>query len=197
MRRTACPHPRGRCPMVPDGLADAGHSGHGCGGLPQRYGRLRRADRAAYAASPGRTSAPPPPACELFGRGVVPHPRRPRGPRSRAASGGTPWHHHRVCRGAVFPVPVTPLSPWVCPLITFPPPADDTAAHSLTLQHVNYQAGEHQILKDISLHVSSGELIAIVGRNGAGKSTLLHVLAGLLPVSQGDVRLNGQPLSHL
>jgi iron complex transport system ATP-binding protein len=81
--------------------------------------------------------------------------------------------------------------------MTVPPPADDTAAHSLTLQHINYQAGEHQILKDISLHVSSGELIAIVGRNGAGKSTLLHVIAGLLPVSQGDVRLDGQPLSHL
>ena len=81
--------------------------------------------------------------------------------------------------------------------MTVPPPADDTAAHTLTLQHINYQAGERQILKDISLHVTSGELIAIVGRNGAGKSTLLHVTAGLLPVSQGDVRLDGQLLSHM
>ena len=77
--------------------------------------------------------------------------------------------------------------------MTVPPPADDTAAHTLTLQHITYQAGERQILKDISLQVTSGELIAIVGRNGAGKSTLLHVIAGLLPVSQGDVRLDGQP----
>ena len=79
--------------------------------------------------------------------------------------------------------------------MTVPPPADDTAAHAT--HNINYQAGERQILKDISLHVSSGELIAIVGRNGAGKSTLLHVIAGLLPVSQGDVRLDGQPLSYL
>jgi iron complex transport system ATP-binding protein len=77
------------------------------------------------------------------------------------------------------------------------PCAADTAVHTLTLEHITYQAGERQILKDISLHVSSGELIAMVGRNGAGKSTLLHVIAGLLPVSQGDVRLDGQPLSHL
>jgi iron complex transport system ATP-binding protein len=81
--------------------------------------------------------------------------------------------------------------------MTVPLPADDTAAHALTLQHISYYAGERQILKDISLRVTSGELIAIVGRNGAGKSTLLHVIAGLLPVRRGDVWLDGQPLSHL
>jgi cobalamin transport system ATP-binding protein len=81
--------------------------------------------------------------------------------------------------------------------MTVPPPPNDAAAHTLTLQHISYYAGERRILKDISLRVTSGELIAIVGRNGAGKSTLLHVSAGLLPVRQGDVWLDGQPLSHL
>ena len=80
--------------------------------------------------------------------------------------------------------------------MTYPTPADTPPPHTLALEHINYQAGERQILKDISLHVASGELVAIVGRNGAGKSTLLHVIAGLLPVSQGDVRLDGQPLSR-
>jgi iron complex transport system ATP-binding protein len=80
--------------------------------------------------------------------------------------------------------------------MTRPPPADDTPAHAITLEHISYQAGERRILRDISLRVSSGELVAIVGRNGAGKSTLLHVIAGLLPVNHGDVRLDGQPLSH-
>jgi iron complex transport system ATP-binding protein len=75
-------------------------------------------------------------------------------------------------------------------------PAAHTPAHTLRLGHISYQAGERRILKDISLHVTSGELVAIVGRNGAGKSTLLHVIAGLLPGSQGDVRLDGQLLSH-
>jgi iron complex transport system ATP-binding protein len=81
--------------------------------------------------------------------------------------------------------------------MTVPPPADDTAAHTLTLQHIDYQAGARQIRKDICLHVTSGELIAIVGRNGAGKSTLLHVAAGLLPANRGDVRLDGQLLRHM
>jgi iron complex transport system ATP-binding protein len=80
--------------------------------------------------------------------------------------------------------------------MTVPLP-DGSAVHTLTLQHVHYQAGERQILQDISLHVTSGELIAIVGRNGAGKSTLLQVTAGLLPVSRGDVRLGGRLLGHM
>ena len=53
--------------------------------------------------------------------------------------------------------------------------------HSLRLEEIRYQAGEREILQVISLEVTSGELVAIVGRNGAGKSTLLHVMAGLLP----------------
>jgi ABC-type cobalamin/Fe3+-siderophores transport system ATPase subunit len=81
--------------------------------------------------------------------------------------------------------------------MSVPPRADDAAAHTLALQHITYQAGERQILKDISLQVTSGELIAIVGRNGAGKTTLLHVFASLLPVSKGEVRLDGQLLSHM
>jgi iron complex transport system ATP-binding protein len=81
--------------------------------------------------------------------------------------------------------------------MTPPLPADTPATHTLTLEHIGYRVGEHRILQDISLDVTSGELVAIVGRNGAGKSTLLHVIAGLLPVSQGRVMLDGQPLSHL
>jgi iron complex transport system ATP-binding protein len=81
--------------------------------------------------------------------------------------------------------------------MTRPTPADDTPAHTLTLEHIDYQVGERQILKDISFHVTSGELVGIVGRNGAGKSTLLHVIAGLLPGGRGRVSLDGQPLGHL
>ena len=51
-------------------------------------------------------------------------------------------------------------------------------------------------LNNVSFSVAQGEIHALVGENGAGKSTLLHVMAGLLPVSQGEVRLGGQPLSH-
>jgi iron complex transport system ATP-binding protein len=75
-------------------------------------------------------------------------------------------------------------------------PVDDAPVHALRLERIGYQVGDRTILKNISLEVTRGELVAIVGRNGAGKSTLLHVMAGLLPASRGTVTLDGHPLRH-
>jgi branched-chain amino acid transport system ATP-binding protein len=47
------------------------------------------------------------------------------------------------------------------------------------------------VLKGLSLHVSAGEIVAIIGANGAGKSTLLACLAGLLKPGSGSVVLAG------
>jgi ATP-binding cassette subfamily F protein 3 len=58
----------------------------------------------------------------------------------------------------------------------------------VTLQRVAAGYGERQVLRDVSLDVSPGDRIGILGRNGAGKSTLMRVLAGqLLPLS-GDLQ---------
>jgi NitT/TauT family transport system ATP-binding protein len=54
--------------------------------------------------------------------------------------------------------------------------------------------GEHLVLKDISLTVRSGEIVALLGRSGSGKSTLLRAMAGLLIPSKGQVLNNGKPL---
>jgi branched-chain amino acid transport system ATP-binding protein len=51
--------------------------------------------------------------------------------------------------------------------------------------------GGPAVLKDVSLHVGVGEIVAVVGANGAGKSTLLKTVAGLLRPSGGVVQLNG------
>lgn len=51
-------------------------------------------------------------------------------------------------------------------------------------------------LTDITLHLSPGELVAIVGPNGAGKSTLMRILAGLVAPTRGAVRLDGRPLGE-
>jgi len=58
---------------------------------------------------------------------------------------------------------------------------------------------EFSALKDISLHVSEGELVGVIGRNGAGKSTLLKVISRVLIPTEGRVRLNGRvsPLLEL
>ncbi len=53
--------------------------------------------------------------------------------------------------------------------------------------------GALEVLHGVSLHVRSGEFVAIVGANGAGKSTLLRALMGLIP-ARGTVRFEGRDL---
>lgn len=52
-------------------------------------------------------------------------------------------------------------------------------------------------LSPLSMNIAAGEQVALVGDNGAGKSTLLRLAAGLLQPNQGQVQLNGYPLSEL
>jgi ribose transport system ATP-binding protein len=50
-------------------------------------------------------------------------------------------------------------------------------------------------LEDVSLHVRSGEVLALVGENGAGKSTLLKILAGVQPPDEGQILVEGIPVA--
>jgi heme ABC exporter ATP-binding subunit CcmA len=50
------------------------------------------------------------------------------------------------------------------------------------------------VLRDISLEVRSGEVIALLGANGAGKSTLLQLLAGIMRPTRGEVFISGKPV---
>src|ERR1700682_520651 len=51
--------------------------------------------------------------------------------------------------------------------------------------------GEQTVLEDITLNITSGEVVAMLGRSGSGKSTLLRILAGLIQPSSGRVLKNG------
>jgi lipoprotein-releasing system ATP-binding protein len=57
--------------------------------------------------------------------------------------------------------------------------------------------GKLQILKDVDLSVSKGEIISIVGPSGAGKSTLLHIIGSLSKPDSGSVHINGTDLFKL
>ncbi len=54
----------------------------------------------------------------------------------------------------------------------------------------------HPVLKDISLSFLPGKVTVLLGPNGCGKSTLLRTAGGLLPVTAGEVLLDGLPLKH-
>lgn len=50
---------------------------------------------------------------------------------------------------------------------------------------------------DLTFHVESGEIVALIGMNGAGKTTLMRIALGMLHPQSGTVRLFGRPLSDL
>ena len=68
---------------------------------------------------------------------------------------------------------------------------------ALELENIYVGENERFALSDVSIHLESGELCAIVGENGAGKSTFLDVVSGLCRPRKGRVRLFGKNIESL
>jgi branched-chain amino acid transport system ATP-binding protein len=63
----------------------------------------------------------------------------------------------------------------------------------LAVDRINTYYDKSHIIKDVSFDVSSGEVVALVGRNGVGKTTILRSIMGLTPPRSGTIVFNGHP----
>ena len=61
----------------------------------------------------------------------------------------------------------------------------------IRVEKVWHHYGVRPVLKDVSLHIEQGELVAVMGPNGMGKSTLLALIGGLLSPLKGYVEIDG------
>ena len=67
-----------------------------------------------------------------------------------------------------------------------------TAPELISADGVYVSIGGMPVLRDVSLQVSEGEAVALIGGNGSGKSTLVRTLLGILPHQEGTISLFGQ-----
>ncbi|MEJ2602280.1 MAG: LPS export ABC transporter ATP-binding protein [Gammaproteobacteria bacterium] len=67
----------------------------------------------------------------------------------------------------------------------------------LSVQDVHKSYKFREVVKGISLEVSSGEVVGLLGPNGAGKTTAFYMIVGLITCDKGRILLDGQDLTHL
>lgn len=66
----------------------------------------------------------------------------------------------------------------------------------LQLEHVSKRFGDHQVLRDVSLSVDSGEVVVVIGPSGSGKTTLLRCINFLEDFEAGMVKVAGEPIGY-
>jgi ATP-binding cassette subfamily B protein len=78
-------------------------------------------------------------------------------------------------------------------------PAPDRLTDGIRLEHVSfaYPATDRLVLRDVSLHLPAGSVVAIVGENGAGKSTLVKLLCKLYSPTSGRILVDGVDLARM
>ena len=65
----------------------------------------------------------------------------------------------------------------------------------LQIEHLSASYGDVQVLWDVTLDVSSAEVVCLIGSNGAGKTTLMRCISGLLPVRGGSLSIGGRDMT--
>jgi branched-chain amino acid transport system ATP-binding protein len=67
----------------------------------------------------------------------------------------------------------------------------------LRIKNINTYYGQVHALKNVSLHLNSGEIVSLIGANGAGKTTILNSLSSIIPPRDGEILFEGKPITGL
>ena len=70
-------------------------------------------------------------------------------------------------------------------------------ASQLSIQHLKKTFKKRTVVRDVSLEIASGEVVGLLGPNGAGKTTSFYMVVGLIAADAGEIRLDGQTITHL
>jgi lipopolysaccharide export system ATP-binding protein len=76
-------------------------------------------------------------------------------------------------------------------------PAGQAAPSRLRARELRKRYKSRTVVQDVSLDVSSGEVVGLLGPNGAGKTTCFYMIVGLIPVDAGAIHLDARELTHL
>lgn len=70
-------------------------------------------------------------------------------------------------------------------------------ASILKAEHLYKKFKSREVVKDVSLHIHSGEIVGLLGPNGAGKTTSFYMIVGLLPADGGNIYVNDADITKL
>jgi spermidine/putrescine transport system ATP-binding protein len=72
-----------------------------------------------------------------------------------------------------------------------------TAVPAIELRHATKRYGEAVALDDVSMSITAGEFFCLLGPSGCGKTTTLNLIGGFLPLSSGDLLIEGRTVNDL
>jgi iron complex transport system ATP-binding protein len=67
----------------------------------------------------------------------------------------------------------------------------------IEIKNLNINYGAQRVLRDVSLNVNAGEVLALLGPNGSGKSSLIRAISGVVPIASGSLTFSGSDLGKL
>ena len=77
------------------------------------------------------------------------------------------------------------------------PERTDPAGRWFAVSHLTVRYGQAQAIRDVSIHVRKGEVVAIIGPNGAGKTSLLRAISGIVRPANGEIWFSGERIDGL